>query len=121
MIQANELRIGNWYVQYGSYYKVTPTTLRDLFYTTKPQGWCRPIPLTEDILLKCGGERDEHNDVFVYLDKTHDLRLYLTNGFIQQCKSYYSPLSNYPHITHLHQLQNLYFALTQQELTIDFN
>jgi len=81
----------------------------------------KPIPLTEEILLKCGFKKDldgsfQKNDVSIFLDKRFKTNLYLqTNDsnrnfiwFGYECK-----------IQHLHQLQNLYFALTGEELNIE--
>lgn len=59
-----------------------------------------PISLTEEILLKCGFEKTKEIDSW-------ELKGF---GFVDistpQCK-------------YLHQLQNLYFALTGEELTIN--
>lgn len=49
MIQANELRIGNWYLSYGvDYEQVEQITKGKVLIDFTP------IPLTEDILLQCG-------------------------------------------------------------------
>ena len=78
----------------------------------------KPIPLTEEILLKCGFEkclnqyklrtkldtRNGKNVPFIILD---------LDGFE------YDDLRLQTKLKHVHQLQNLYFALTNEELKIE--
>ncbi len=81
-----------------------------------------PLPLTEDILLKCGFEVDE--DAGNWHSPEHTI--YRTKGFRVGIKDDYIGWYNqadddfyssfYPQLHYLHQLQNLYFALTQTEL-----
>lgn len=76
-----------------------------------------PIPLTEEILLKCGFNGFDTTIL------THDSieLIYLRKPFIQS--NYYLVKSNggnkLTSVQCLHQLQNLYFALTGEELTIN--
>jgi hypothetical protein len=128
-MKANEYRIGNIVYKecfdndrypYKIEHKITGHDIECLdvdgvFYQ---EGQAIPIPLTEDWLLKCGSERDRFNDVFIYLDKENDLRLYLTNGFIQLCKDHCAPLFNYEYVIYVHRFQNLYLSLKGEELTI---
>ena len=120
---ATELRIGNWVkVRKG---KVLPITIHDLNlmlewealkYSKTPP--IRPIPLTEDWLLKFGGKKDEGNDVYLPISKGIDMRLYIKEDHILECKGQVCPFKEYNHIKCVHQLQNLYFALTGEELII---
>lgn len=88
-----------------------------------------PIPLTEDILLKCGFEcthkNNKHytiNDPNGYKD-SHKISIFPAMNeqwhiaFSDNLGGYkdYIPTTK---IKYLHQLQNLYFALTQKELTV---
>ena len=71
-----------------------------------------PIPLTEEILLKCGFEK--YNKL-----SGHDG--YLFNGYFIHKDGSFTVLGSslvLCKIKHLHHLQNLYFALTGQEITI---
>ena len=109
MIQANELRVGNYYDHNGEYRKVTPSTIEEVWNAERT--WCKPIPITEDILLKCGFEKFTTKDIYpTYVNKLfnwNDGILFLVGyNFIN-------------HIKYLHDLQNLYFALTKTELTIN--
>lgn len=69
----------------------------------------KPIKLTEKILLKCGFEKE-------ILEPIH----YCIKGMcIWKCNDMFLCDKNGVHIKHLHQLQNLYFALTNEELKIN--
>ena len=57
MIQANDLRIGNYYDHNGAFRKATPETILEVWEAERT--WCKPIPITEEILLKCGFDEDE--------------------------------------------------------------
>ena len=115
MIKANELRIGN--LIYNPVQKINfqadiqaisnvwynYTRIQDLHY--------QPIPLTEELLKKCGFKWINHalrkeNISIRYLSKNYEI--FISNEkrrFVIQLK-------------YVHQLQNLYFALTGEELEI---
>ena len=59
MIQATELRIGNYTERNDM--SIKAITAEDLVYLSKGEDITRihPIPLTEEILLKCGFDEDE--------------------------------------------------------------
>ena len=136
-MEAKELRIGNWiydsdeahhYFQVEEIRKekgfngLTVVYRNGSFRVAEPE----PIQLTEEILLKCGFEKlkgKNNENTFMNADlnfgnpvlKLTDYTMLCTNGgyeylfldgFRLPCK-------------YLHQLQNLYFALTGQELTIN--
>ena len=69
-----------------------------------------PIPLTEELLLNCGFRKNDNQfkrlgfSVFLYKDADF-------------YESYELPM--FIHLQFLHQLQNLYYALTNEELTIN--
>lgn len=74
-----------------------------------------PIPITEEILLKCGFEKVRY-EKYAH-NKLNKLRAYphvMKNGF----GAYIMGAYTLPNIKYLHQLQNLYFALTGEELNI---
>lgn len=116
-MKATELRIGNL-VQWGlgiHEWEMDSYNYHDLDYA-------KPIPLTEEWLLKFGFDRLS-KDWF-------ELRCKAASGFYSLDVNVEMKLSidvnnesmEYPldleHIKHVHQLQNLYFALTGKELTI---
>lgn len=72
-----------------------------------------PIPLTEEILLKCGFEKAKVNTI---INAYISFSFYLT---IYDDKLFYEWKGGNIEVKHLHQLQNLYFALTGQELNTE--
>lgn len=109
MIQANELRIGN-YVRCvgGNIIKINKDDMMCILTNTYE---VRPIPLSEEILLKCGFDRSEYND---YRHPVLIGTLTLYEGVAElHISDLYSVWAN-----NLHQLQNLYYALTGKELEV---
>jgi len=119
-MNVTELRIGN--LVYDPYDEVTNVDLAILGYISKCQDErqkvysYRPIPLTEEWFNK-RGKKDENGDYYIQHPTNENLRFYLTNGFIQKTKGCCCVISNYIHVTKIHIFQNLYFALTGEELT----
>lgn len=118
---VSELRIGNWVAHDGlPFYIRDVEDLRDIERTLK-HGTFTPIPLTEEWLLKFGFEDNSYARFYKYVDN----EFYITVSF----KDYaHTQLSEHPvevndyslplDCKYVHQLQNLYFALTGEELTI---
>lgn len=87
------------------------------------------LPLTEEILLKCGFEKSNTvNTTFILEMKTYSLsptiRLYAyedNKGFISDIRlsQGQNRTGNIIRVNSLHQLQNLYFALTQEKLDLN--
>lgn len=115
-MKASELRIGNFVksidIEYvvsqidvhGNIKGVEGDTSFNIDKTTEP------IPLTEEWLLKFGFQK---NGCY-YISEETNIEFYLTNGKLY-CELYGETIFN---IENVHQLQNLYFALTGEELTI---
>lgn len=102
-MKANELRIGNWFIQYDE-----PEEFDGDFYHLSD---IKFIPLTEEWLLKFGFECVFTNDDHHYYLESIDLSLDRS----------YQPfgIGKYKlKFEYVHQLQILYFALTGEELTI---
>jgi hypothetical protein len=103
-MEENELRIGNW---------VLSPTQGEIQIEN---GWqidegeeVKPIPLTEEWLIKFG---------FEYSDLNGDSGLWKIPPF-QIYGKYNQFIYDYRlDVNYVHQLQNLYFALTGEELTI---
>ena len=82
----------------------------------------QPIPLTEEIILKCsfsmkyGTDPQEQNALKVFSLKNLEILKFELDKFF-----FFSTGKGLIHtnIKYLHQLQNLYFALTGQELEIN--
>lgn len=127
---ANELRIGNWVNykgepipvtmvgQYGIQSKTEEALINAKFSTPD----ISPIPLTPEILVACGCSgnypynlkiNDRWNIEFRLSSQPYDrCFLYSLDGFGEMSV----PWLVLPHIQFLHQLQNLYYCLTNQEL-----
>ena len=112
MIKANELRIGNLVKDDDLYYEVDITVLLDI-------DSFEPIDITEEWLLKLGFKKQA---------KTYWISLYSLKAelhfevYIKDMVLYLkSDNSNFifDPIKYIHQLQNLYFALTGEELEIN--
>ena len=118
-MKANDLRIGNWYkgdCLAQQYWQITAQEILD-FYDDPIDDYFQPIEITKEWLLKfgfefsidtwylkgfalweteCGDEKGNEGIGLFY-----ELRQY---GMMDR------------HIKYVHELQNLYFALTQEEL-----
>lgn len=116
---ANELRIGN-IVGYKGTSEIAFVELihknhfdcRDEFGEFTPNAKYEPIPLTEEWLLKFGFKRIEVEGYPVFLNKIFAIEFYEEESDVL-----FENIS-IAQIKYVHQLQNLYFALTGEELTI---
>lgn len=123
MIQPNEIRVNNYYNRIDS---INHSKLG--FCKWDSSDWYRigecidylenyePIHLTEEILLKCGFDRICNNFEYDWLL----IHTHLSTGefhfLLNESKSGKLKVTN---LKYVHQLQNLYFALTNEELTIN--
>jgi hypothetical protein len=137
-VKANELRIGNYFNHRLSYQPLKVKEIKnDVVIDEKNMSCCylyiEPIPLTEQILLKCGFEKiksfvdwTKRNHVLkskdfnfpVYDHMNINMYFYSLNG---NNYFFYNGIDiSVNNMPNLHQLQNLYFALTTQELEVNF-
>ena len=116
MIKANELRVGNW-VLLGAkkrlYHEV------DSICAWGEGTALHPIPLTPEILEKCGfrqqGKRNLYSDgKLAFMEDADGFTFFIKDV----SNVLYKSVAN-SKIYYLHQLQNLYFALTGDELKIE--
>lgn len=139
-MKANKFRINNEYSIYGSTGKLVSLNidpfgqkstaciaLEEGGYTCGVLDHFEPIPLTEEWLLRFGFKKNEpeiSDGYFNWWNKEKsvsvDVEYVLTDNGVELL--YYYVLQDingcrpYKHIIYVHQLQNLYFALTGQEL-----
>ncbi|KAA2223021.1 hypothetical protein [Chryseobacterium sediminis] len=124
MIAPQELRLGNLIGYDGKIFKVKEIRnyiivcdrgKGNVDFTSKE---IEPIELTEEWLLKFGFEKKaEHNLKLDVL--TRSIIHAYTHGKVEIELGNRSGYSfGYPEVQFVHQLQNLYFALTGEELTI---
>jgi hypothetical protein len=125
MIDKHELRLLNWikHKETGKFHRIIR-----LDEHSSELDRIEPIPLTEEILLKCGftkldaeftkGELVYGRDIYgqnsldITINKDGSMDASISNEFVLHFKA------NLGEIKHLHHLQNLYFALDGWELSI---
>ena len=127
-MEARELRIGNYVQRYGEIITVDGIDDIDVFNKNCgeiPLHSVEPIQLTEDWMLKFGCQRVESGWLVKYCDflfydplfknggGQYESRKIVKGGFMRK-SHFVSDLA----IRYVHQLQNLYFALTGEELKI---
>jgi len=119
-MEARELRIGNNLNYDTAEGDILPTVIdwQDIKWATEDlKGFNlvhSPIPITEEWLLRFGFDNIGVKEL---PNKSH---LQITNNFIGSV--IFNPLKTdfielTEHVQYIHQLQNLYFALTGEELT----
>ena len=121
-MKAQELRIGNW-VQFRHTETPVRVTLGDFVreYNDEHLEDYEPIPLTEEWLIKFGFEpnggihfRTIRQSAYIAIGNDGSCGLYNSLSHFNRGSSYNQLID----VEHVHQLQNLYFALTDEELTI---
>ena len=108
-MKGNELRIGNWFIQYDE-----PEEFDGDFYHLSD---IKFIPLTEEWLLKFGFIKKI--DAYFYndycIEDIHNGETWVISEF-DYIRDEFTAIGR--GINYVHQLQNLYFALTGEELKI---
>ena len=136
MIQANDLRLGNFIVD--PEFPLIPSTVNEIqndgFIVTNYNDHltnvkAEPIILTDEILAKCGFDNIDRTNIFVKAmhkvngNKLKSLAIYLDeNTYTVAIVDYYTGVekTDLLHLDYkyLHQLQNLYYSLVGIELEI---
>jgi hypothetical protein len=117
-MKSKELRIGNIVFDdiSNDYVYVDAIIIKIMDCDCDDKDAYQPIPLTEEWLVKFGFALENRKGEFVYSLKKNDIEIYVQylsqnlttiNGFTLRYQST---------LFFVHQLQNLYFALTSQEL-----
>jgi hypothetical protein len=140
MINAQELRIGNW-VKHLPNWSYRNDESKEFYFQWDDSDWYKigescislsdiePIALTEEILLKCGFECvHSNNKHYTITDPNgvkdlHKISIFPTINNCWQI-AFSDILNGYKDyipttkIQYLHELQNLFFALTKTELEV---
>ena len=129
-MEAKELRLGNYIEWSGNIHKVIAIDLQGVFIKKKNLQLrfiktIKPIPLTEEWLLKFGFKRhggDYYNDIIILknvvcFDTGRVFDAFEIKIFPNELGSA-QEVEGMLEISYVHQLQNLYFALTGKELII---
>src|SRR5690606_21358009 len=126
-MEATELRIGNYILDEENEVRQVMEVSRTLISTscdfTLLTSEVKPIPLTDELLIKKGFIKDTTNGT-IWIDlQTHYLEFRYADGYYYPNYCQYCELSSESEqcvslnrIKYLHQLQNIYHALTGKEL-----
>lgn len=126
-MKANELRIGNyiWLESKQKEYQISSGHDIEEIDDAPLNFDAQPIPLTREWLLKFGFEKNNQSYQVVYTINVEDeyeqdytSKLYLGLDGQYFIGIPYELFRGKSKIQYVHQLQNLYFALTGEELTI---
>ena len=118
-IKATELRIGNYINYCDKKISVKPDDIKVILKLGMDAEIYEPIPLTEEWLLKFGFKSigTKYRPCYRIQRKERVYEFvanYQSLGIVSIDTTYYFA----DNIIHVHQLQNLYFALTGEELTL---
>lgn len=121
-MKSNELRIGNYFLENGNIKKVNPNIIEQLF-ESESRKWAEPIPLTEENLLKLGFNT-QYKKGWIGIDVKHGngtttdfvLSYPQRMGMWQTFFAFEYDGFRFVELQYIHQLQNLYFALTGSDL-----
>lgn len=124
-MELNELRLGN-FVRQGKVLEIRANAVKLKYFAENLKNSLityenvKPIKLTEEWLLKLGFVKGKdvgiYNNVF-YLEGFYISLSEYINIFVDWNDDTNEPTMFYE-VCYVHQLQNLYFALTGKELTI---
>lgn len=115
-MEARELRIGNYirHIKSGKIHTVHVIEWEDILCKTPTN---EGVPLTEEILLKCGFDKySDHSNEITYLSKDAGYFIQVYDNSVYFGLNYEDYRKE---VKYLHQLQNLYFALTSEELEVN--
>jgi hypothetical protein len=109
MIETKELRIGNWVELENHVCALNKTTFKAILFGNYKS--LNPVPITEEWLLKLGFKFNNFNEDYYFENFSFRLHLWKNeNEFV-----YYWKGGNI-FIQYVHQLQNLFYCLTGQEI-----
>lgn len=110
-MESKDLRIGNW-VEIIQPNKEVYTTIQPSCFSVEIKKFYKPIPITEEWLLKFGFKYN--NPTYEWYDKSAVFFIQVNYlGFDLIAKFHNQVIRE---IKYVHELQNLYFALTGKEL-----
>jgi hypothetical protein len=131
-MKAEDLRIGNLVMDNAKVKIVTSGMISNWDIIKKDYGGYKPIPLTEEWLVRFGFEKNKENR---WMTEKSRYALFYFEYYAtgeEHCmwrieyrdtdygKNEYKDCQQFgDRIKHVHQLQNLYFALTGEELTLN--
>lgn len=126
MLDTKDVRVGNWVLKLTGrddkeqlFYEYKAIALDEYFYTFARH--CFPIKLSPDILGKCGF-RHEFGDWYMNIPSADLEGVQSLLRYHHKEKAWFLGKLELPaQPAYVHQLQNLYYALTRQELKIELS
>lgn len=123
-MKARGLRIGNWVNHKGGFGQVQVTQemlgdeklFRMQLMSNPPQDLIKPIPLTEEWLVKFGFTESVKLGMYKDLTSRMVLKFYKIPNQLDLIQDGKNISFAHGRIKYVHQLQNLYYALTGEEL-----
>src|SRR5574343_39323 len=134
-MKSNELRVGNWIYpndENATYYPVLEI-MQDVVVCHKaakvferdvriPYSEIRPIPLTEEWLVKVGfrfaKKRNGYN-IYFHIKQFRGIDDKIRMNIDDQSRFWFYVYNATVRLYYVHQLQNIYFALTTEELDLE--
>jgi hypothetical protein len=113
-MKINELRVGNYIYYCDEIYKVDLRCIYNHMDDEQDDAY-QPIPLTEELFVKCGFELKDNNYT-IKIDGWLSIGIDKDDNSVLLGDSFESGVAPSLNILYLHQLQNLYYALTNDEL-----
>lgn len=117
-MKVEELRVGNWVMGYRKPIKWSLENFDLLKQADLDEIIKEPIPLTEELLLKCGF-KSVSGDAMVHKLNRHFRLEYALGEYVLRIKTDRHDSSYVRVVRSLHQLQNLYFDITGKELEVE--
>ncbi len=122
-MMKNEIRLGNIFyhikeeIHYGTYYvcEITKDGVVNENGKLIPYNEIEPIPLTEEWLINFGFDWIE--ELFAYADENHYV-IFMSSGLIELHPFCTNDEDCHIKVKYVHTLQNLIFALTNEELKL---
>lgn len=126
MLDPRDVRAGNWVIRITgtdkntkSFFEYKPIALDEYYYTFAKV--CFPIKLTPTILEQCGFKRQlDHWYINLESEKENNDLPFLKYEYKNKCW-YFRDARIPAGPLYLHQLQNLFYALSHKELSIELD
>jgi hypothetical protein len=124
MLTAAEIRIGNYlfFISDSDESEIKPVTSTDIvdIEFSNADGY-EPVPLTAELLQQASFQYSSGTDLEFIIDDKNKLiaSTFVDGAYIVQLSCHGNFLGQ--KLSYLHQLQNLFFALTGRELLVDIH
>ena len=137
-MKTNELRIGNYISFHNVWYKIVGIEKDRVLieYHNGETDYCwidyiEPIELTEEVLLKIGFKKNKYDWWEYFPDRENEISILMSGEYttIEYANLFHCPEDvtevnygsalEFPRRIHLHELQNAYFLMSNQEMEVN--